>query len=382
METSPPGVKAPTYTHGSYWGGAQLPFWVFLLFTAFPLTGFFGIDHLLFRSPSTAFTKGITNIFTLGLWYFYDIIQAFSDKDFIESYGFSKPAVGPAGLALDYFSNITSKEVKKNQNGGGDKIETEKQSGAFGVLVFIAYIFSLFMPFGISNFVAGDNMGGVVKLLLSLIFIWGIIFWIPYFFMGSFFELYRALFSTETLFEKGVLRIPPLSLIMAPDGLAPNLMNPKALEAEAKKKADDTFYNNWIKPILSFIPFADVLDTTKCAVVPPAKQTIEAAQQASEGVIGLAKTVPEVASKATGQLTAFTDPEKLKALAIDKTMSGGAIGLGKEGAFDWVIVAGLGILVFGGLGASALRKYFSNEQNDEPSGKANTNDAPPNPRGI
>ena len=47
------------FTHGEFWGGTVLPYWVFLLLTVFPLTGFLGIDHLAFKSPSTAVLKFI-----------------------------------------------------------------------------------------------------------------------------------------------------------------------------------------------------------------------------------------------------------------------------------------------------------------------------------
>ena len=92
-------------THGQYWGGHVLPYWVFLVVTALPMTGFFGLDHLLFKSPSTALFKCITNIFTLGLWYFYDIIQAFSDKHYVKHFGLSVPFSGPKGLAFNSFSD-------------------------------------------------------------------------------------------------------------------------------------------------------------------------------------------------------------------------------------------------------------------------------------
>lgn len=372
METSAPkeAIKAPIYTHGSYWGGPQLPYWVFLLFTVFPLTGFFGIDHLLFKSPSTAFTKGLINIVTLGLWYFYDILQAFNDREFIEKYGFSKPATGPAGLALDYFTGVSGKV----QAGGGDGTD-EKKNGFLSTILFMLYVLTLFVPFGISNFIAGDNTGGLMKFILSFVFPWSL-FWFPYFFVGSFFEAYRAVLNPQALFEKGTLRIPPLNLVMASDGFAPNIMNPKALGEAAKKSSEDTFYNNWIKPVLSFIPFMDILDTTKCAVVPPVQKTIDAAQSAGKGVVGLAKTVPAIAQKSTETLTAFTDPEKLKALA--KAQSGGGIG-NTTGPYDWIILGGLGLLVVGGFGSGILRKYFSSKKNDEPSGKGISTDAPPNP---
>lgn len=373
METNTPEktVKAPIYTHGKYWGGAVLPYWLFLVFTALPLTGFFGIDHLLFRSPSTALFKGVTNIFTLGLWYFYDIIQAFNDKEFVKEYGFSKPAVGPAGLALDYFTGISDKDKTK-----------PKEGGILSVLTFIAYIFTLFVPFGISNFIAGDNSAGAVKLLLSLIPFVGLFFWIPYFWLGSIFESYRILTSPEALFEKGTLNVPPLSMLVSANGFAPNIMNPASIEKEKQKEANDTFWNNWVKPLLSFIPFMDVLDTTKCAVVPPIKQTVDAAQTAATGVVAITKTVPEIASKATGTLTAFTDPAAIKELAAKQAVQAGGAILGSQGNLDWIVMGGLLLLVAGGFGASLLRKYHASNQSDEPRKASYATDAPPNPGGV
>jgi hypothetical protein len=226
MET-PPGIDKNTTTHGAYWGGTVLPFWMFLIATAFPLTGFLGIDHLFFRSPSTAVAKLSVNILTLGLWYFYDIIQAFTDKDFIQSYGLSKPVVGPAGLAFQYFRNVGSKP---------DELPPAAGQSFFKVFLFIAYFCSLLVPFGISNFIAGDTAGGIGKFFLSF-GLWGI-FWIPFLFITSLYEVFVLLTKTDEVFEKGTWRPPPLSYYMGPYGTAKNIMRPQALEQAAKEAAN------------------------------------------------------------------------------------------------------------------------------------------------
>lgn len=43
--------------------------------------GALGLDHLLLRSPTTAFAKVVLNILSLGLWYFYDVLQVLGEKE-------------------------------------------------------------------------------------------------------------------------------------------------------------------------------------------------------------------------------------------------------------------------------------------------------------
>lgn len=364
METSPDS-KYPIHTSGKFWGGTVVPFWVFMLFTAFPLTGLLGLDHLLFRSPSTALLKGITNIFTLGLWYVYDMVQVFSDKGFVKEYGLSKPMVGPAGLALDYFSGVQGK----------DALPASK-SGVSSILLFVMYLFTLFIPFGISNFVAGDIEGGIAKFLFSF-GLWGII-WIPFFFIASFFELYRGIFDTEKVFTEGAVRPTPITFLMSGNGYSPNIMNPSTIEKESAREGF-SFYSTFVKPLLSFFGIkdpAEVLDTTKCQVVPPVEKTVKAATVAAAGVQKLAGVVPEIAAEASAKLATFTDPAKLQEAAQKAAMAriqtgGGLVG-STTSPLDYLFVGGLGFLIVGGLFAAFLRKSLNRkdggeERDDRPS---------------
>jgi len=342
METPP---SYPVYTSGKFWGGTVLPFWVLMVFTALPFTGFFGIDHLLFRSPSTAILKFIINIFTLGFWYFYDIVQVFTDKQFIKEYGLSKPGSGPAGLGLDYFSGIT-----KDKDALGPS-----KTGALSIVFFILYLFTSLVPFGVSNFIAGDTEGGIAKFLLSF-GLWGI-FWIPFLFVAGFFEVFRNITEPEKIFTEGAIRPTPLNFLLNPNGYSPNVMNPETIERE-KERAGFSLYSSFIQPVLSFFGFPDpkeILDTTKCQVVPPIKQTVTAAKSAADGLSKVAGTVPQIAVEATEKLSAFTDPEKLKAAAA-KLQSGGAQLGGQSSLGDTIFIGGLGFLIVGGLLAAFLRK--------------------------
>ena len=341
METPP---KFPEYTSGKFWGGSVLPFWVLMLVTAFPLTGFFGIDHFLFRSPSTAFLKGFTNIFTFGLWYVYDIVQVFSDKQFIKEYGLSRPMTGPAGLGLDYFRGITGKDTL-----------APSKSGFLSIVFFALYIFSTLIPFGVSNFVAGDVEGGIAKFALSF-GLWGL-FWVPFLFVAGFFEIFRNFTETEKVFTEGALRPAPVSFLLKSTGYSPNIMNPATIETASKEGLG--LYKTFVAPILSFFGIADpkeILDTTKCQVLPPIEQTVTAAKTAAEGMASVAATVPAIATEATQKLSAFTDTEALKAAALSasKVQSGGMND--SHSSMDWIFVGGLGFFIVGGLFTAFLRK--------------------------
>jgi len=370
METQTPPTY-PVYTSGKFWGGTVMPYWVMMIFTAFPLTGFFGLDHLLFRSPSTALSKCVTNIFTLGLWYMYDIVQVFTDKKFVKEYGFSKPMSGPAGLGLDYFRGITD----------GKESLSPSKTGILSILLFIMYLSTSLLPFGVSNFVAGDTEGGIAKFLLSF-GLWGII-WIPFLFVAGFFEVYRNLFDTEKVFTEGALRPTPINFLLESNGYSPNIMNPATIEKE-KDKAGFNFYATFVSPFLSFFGITDpkeVLDTTKCQVIPPIQKTVNAATKATGGLMAIAGTVPEIASQATEKLAAFTDPEKLKEAATKaaqaRVQMGGGVGPTHPTLtqpMDYLFLGGLGFLILGGFFAAFLRKtlkkkddHDQGERNDRPS---------------
>lgn len=348
METPP----YPQYTSGKFWGGTVMPFWVMMLFTALPFTGFFGLDHLLFRSPTTALMKGITNIFTFGLWYVYDMVQVFSDKQFIKEYGLTKPFTGPAGLALDYFSGVVGKDTL-----GSSK------SGVTSLILFVAYLFTILAPFGISNFLAGDVDGGIGKFLLSF-GVWGL-FWVPFLFIAGFFELYRNLTDPGKMFTEGAIRPTPLTFLMDSTGYSPNIMNPASIEASKEKQKVD-WYGTFVKPILSFFGITDpkeILDTAKCQIIPPIEKTVTAATTAASGLTALAATVPQVATEATQKLATFTDPEQLKAAAEQaaKIQTGG----GMSSSLDTIFVGGLLLLIVGGLFATFLRKTLTKKNGTE-----------------
>ena len=69
------------YTQREFWGGASLSYMVYTALALIPITGLLGLDHMYMRSPGTGLLKAVMNFFTLGFWYFYDVVQATTDQE-------------------------------------------------------------------------------------------------------------------------------------------------------------------------------------------------------------------------------------------------------------------------------------------------------------
>jgi hypothetical protein len=188
-------------TQGSYWKGAQLPYWVYMVVVV--LIGGLGLDHLLLRSPLTFLMKLL--IPTLGFWYLYDIAQVFGERELVEKYGLGVPWYGPIGLGAGMFinkdaSNLSPPTIPKPW-------------------IFMAYallsIFFFIIP--LNKVLIGDYAGCIAQLsmytILALFSLgvtailavcWGI------------YDAFRVVFDTKGLFEKGAARVFPATWIMDP----------------------------------------------------------------------------------------------------------------------------------------------------------------------
>jgi hypothetical protein len=107
------------YTQQKFWGGPTLSYTIYAILAVFPVTGFLGLDHMYMRSPGTGLTKCVFNFFSLGMWYFYDVIQAVKDKKDIYQYGVSMPLYGPSGIAAGSFIDPDAEEEEKAENKNG-----------------------------------------------------------------------------------------------------------------------------------------------------------------------------------------------------------------------------------------------------------------------
>jgi hypothetical protein len=126
------------YTRNGMW-------WFTLLF------GFFGLHHLLLKSPQTAIIMVIANMFLLGYPWLYDLIQlskpengGLSDKE-LEEFGLGH-AFGPLGLAKGMW---VSEDYAPKYSPYKDRAYSDKP------LTF--FLYCLLCPIGIiGSFIAGD----------------------------------------------------------------------------------------------------------------------------------------------------------------------------------------------------------------------------------
>ena len=350
------------YTSGEYWEGSGFPFWALMILTILP-TGFFGLDHLFFHSPQTAVQKGLVNLLTLGLWYWYDVIQVFADKEYVQKYGLSRPIVGPTGLAHKYFRNIVAPEKQEEPD------LPAVENGQYSSIFLMLYLGLLLVPFGISNFVVGDTSGGVIKFIFTILF-FGLL--IPILFLSSLVELYGVFSDPQHLYEKGVSLSIPLSWFVGSDHVAASLMKPSAFANASKPQG--SILTRFIQPVLDALGLTSImqmLGAAKCAaepVIQQGQQAVAAATTAADGVAKLAGTVPEVATKVAGKLEAFTDPEKLKAAAAGAAVAQVGGGLLDSGDLDsWFLLA-ISVFVLSAASLSAVRwlRNIQTQKNDKP----------------
>jgi len=142
---------AVSQSRKEFWGEPQYTRFGMWLFTLF--FGFFGIHHLILRSPQTALMCCLVNIFTFGYWYFYDLIQLSSKEygglgdDGLNAYGLGSPW-GPLGVAQGMWiqpPSLPKPQQPPSQQGGGSK-EPAKPRGAMAEASgnFALHFFGLF----------------------------------------------------------------------------------------------------------------------------------------------------------------------------------------------------------------------------------------------
>ena len=279
-------------TQGSYWKGAQIPYFVYILMTIFG--GLFGLDHLALRSPLTALLKFLTIIPLLGFWYFYDIAQAMGEREYVEKFGIGVPFYGPTGIGAGMFT--------------GTKGIPEAPKDIPGPWRYFAYVLTtcVFLVFPVNKFVLGDYMSGILHIIFYILF--------PLTFVAiawSFYDVFHVLFKTRDLFEHGVPHMVPASMLVGPyfrrDAIGPYPPPPPPPPTWFQR-----FFTAWMEvPISAGKTVSKTIDIGRDATVGAVDTGIKASQSAVKGVgsavegVGDAtKTVATGVADATKAVTA------------------------------------------------------------------------------
>lgn len=377
--------KYSDYTQGKFWGGASIPYLSLVFVTVF--FGFLGFDHLLLGSPSTAFFKVIGSFFTLGLWYFYDVIQILTDKENVMKYGLSMPIGGPLGIGAGKFT---------------DGMKEGESNGKFSWR-WILFCLAAWLPFGFDYVIAGDYNGALARFLITIF--WGT--WFLSFFWWAY-NLARTYLTPEDVLTSPMPRIFPFSMFMEPNGtnlLGPTPIDPKTPCEVGKNGLFNSItqmVGNLLGPAVTTIlgPYGMAVksageaasttaqaaalgaSTMKNVVVKVGDTAKELINVAADTAVPIAKTVGSVAKmvpEGVGAISSLEDgvvkvaEQAAKASLQEAAKQSGGGFLGEEGGFlGWIL---FGIVAIG-IGSALLRGKRFSEGFEE---KKHASDTPPKP---
>lgn len=324
------------HTRKDYWKGSWYPYWSLLVVTIFG--GFFGLDHLWLRSPLSASLKFIINICTFGLWYIYDIVQIFKDKDLVMKHGLSAPIIGPLGIGAGMF-----RDGETDPNAPSAKAPWR----------FLLFMLLLWLPFGGDFLIAGDTNGALLRFISSfVIFFWG------YGFVWGLVNTARAYLMPEALFNNGTYRMFPISWFMDANG--PSVLGPVDVP-NTTDKCDTGGLSGIFRAILTIVmtilpESIQIAVNTLFPTLVPAVESVAMATQAAAGTAKLAansvseviqlakddilpvieKSVPvietglEAAAQATGALAHISTIKQGVIGKLQSNMKGGGSGSGSS----------------------------------------------------
>ena len=378
------------YTQKDFWGAPWYPYWSLIVMSIF--LGFLGGDHFFLRSPLSGLLKMIVNFCTFGLWYFYDLIQIFTDKDSVMTNGLSAPLSGGLGIGKGMFTDGLPKDTPTSKS----------------PFRYLLYMMTIFMPFGFDAFIAGDSNAAFARFLTFFIpFLWPIGFFWGCFIIG------KSLLYPKILFENGTTRFFPFTFFMDPEG--PSKLGPKDFNIDPKCDAGGSkgFFRGIFDAIIGIItPFLQaainiILPGVQPAVIAGAT-AVEAGATAATAALGTAKATADLATSAVqaaiepvsdgvgvastivqkvpGAVAALPSTADAVASSLAKQSGGGldlglSLGLGSSlgdgpafGALFFVLIVLMGTGAV--LGFLRVQKQIANARNGNPSAK---DDSPPKP---
>lgn len=355
-------------TQSSYWKGGQVPYWLYMVFVIVPFTGLFGVDHMLLRSPLTAILKFLSIIPLFGFWYFYDMAQL-GERELIEKNGIGIPFYGPMGIGAGIFT------------GTGQPISPPDIARPW---TFIGYVITslLFIALPVNKLIIGDYWGALIQFCMYIIspLTLGLLL-LPAIGWGLY-DIYRILFNTKELFEKGAARIFPASFAIG------EYFNRGAMGPEGHDTSNDSWFKRLFSaaievPIVGLGAVSSVAKVADNAVIGAAEETVKGAKdtvtaatgavtdvvdasstvisesaKAAEKTTSLLAKLPDIAEKITDGLS---NPEVLMAAA--KAQAGGAIM--NPSNTTVIVLFSVALLAFGGYTMYALRKTVKSEEKDD-----------------
>jgi TM2 domain-containing membrane protein YozV len=209
------------------------------------LLGFFGVDHIYLRSFPTAIAKTVVNLFTLGLWYFWDILQIVNDGDRIKKEGLNSPFDWVKGIGRGVFATP------------GSSFMAPKDYVLYTILTFFGCL-------GADKFYLGEYGQGIVKLISCFnifLFLFGW-FWVAW-------DMYHAVFTMRTVMTEGISSPLPYSLLFTSiNARSLFTVQDPAKQAASAASAAPTKDVSWLDWLFSFFPSLPALPSFLTILAP------------------------------------------------------------------------------------------------------------------
>jgi TM2 domain-containing membrane protein YozV len=290
------------------WKHADRNYFTFVILSV--LFGFFGFDHFYLRSFGTGFAKLFSNITMFGFWYFWDLIQIFSDKCNIQTKGLNSP--------FDFVRGIGRGTFDFEQSG---KYESKRSFFIYGILVLLLGMF------GFDKFYIGAYGQGITKLIFNFI---------PFFFLfgwfWTFYDRYVFLVKPQSILKTGSDAPLPFSWFFSEPLPVNQMFEVLPIVKEEKDESWFSFsaifgpFIEFIKCIIDMIPWRPLYEALVVPVIrPPVQSAIATGTKAytvgKAGVNLSTKVVSEgkeALSSTFNQIQQLSDPSKIQQMVQEQ----------------------------------------------------------------
>ena len=248
------------------------------------------------------------------------------EREYVEKFGIGVPFYGPTGIGAGMFS--------------GTKGIPEAPKDIPGPWRYFAYVLTtcVFLVFPINKFVLGNYIGGILHIIMYILF--------PLTFIAiawSFYDVFHVIFGTRGLFENGVPHMIPASMLVGPyfrrDAIGPHPALPPEPPTWFQR-----FFNAWLEvPISAGKAVSKTIDvgrdatvgaidtgiTTSQSVIKGVGSAVEGAGEASKALTsGVANVVvgevKDIAKEAGDVASGVIQTAKVASNAVSGTVAEGA----------------------------------------------------------
>jgi len=303
----PPFLLPHHYSDIDHWKYPERNFYVFICLSV--LMGFFGTDHFYLRSFGTATQKFIFNLFTFGMWYFWDLIQIFGDPKRVQAEGLNSPFDWIRGIGRGVFIDPVQKAA--DEKTGSSVIRTKKDLVIYALLTIFCGIF------GLDKFYIGEPIQGLTKFATTwfpLTFLFG---W-----MWIFYDIIHTVFYPDSIIHGKISAPPPYNIIFGSGISGEPLFMPERVSKAEIAKEHAAAKNSGSGGSGGFAGMETFRFLYRELAVPMLQPTVGTAiQQVDHGIkvtdkavaVGneVASTVPKVAAAVSTQIAAATDPDRM-----------------------------------------------------------------------